>query len=218
MQTIEQIAENLKQDPKVCGILLTGSHARGEATSGSDIDFWVLLRDVLERRFRAEAIGEHWVELHFRNFSQAKAKMQQNPIELYSHLDGKILYDPDYQLGQLLEFAQQQFENYQQPETERKDLTYWLATAQRKLKAALEQSDTVRMGYLASTNSWKILEGLWAANHKPMPPSGSIGYHLGKLELPFDSSEVAHLLFDAPTETRAKTALDLIAWVLPRLE
>lgn len=216
-QLISRLVENLKQDPKVWGVLLVGSHARGDALPGADIDLWILLREVLERRFRGEQIEGHWVEFRFNNLNQARMKMQQDPTELYSHLDGKILFDPDFQLKQLAEHAQEGFAGYHLPDSERKELVYHLATAQRKLQSALNHEDSIRMGYLASTHCWKILEGLWAANHKPMPPSASVGKHLGTLELPLTSSDLATSLFDAPAQIRAKTALDLVSWILPRI-
>ncbi|WP_169307858.1 nucleotidyltransferase domain-containing protein [Allomeiothermus silvanus] len=152
------------------GILLTGSHARGDATQESDLDFWVLLGGVLERPFRSETLDGRWVEYHHRNLVQARERMSKNPAELYSHLDGKALYDPDGKLEELRAEAQALFAAYRLPAEERRALRYWLEGSRRKLEAALRNRDELRAAYLASTNAWKILEGPWAACHKPMPP------------------------------------------------
>lgn len=214
---IDKTLEQLKSDPKVWGVLLTGSYARGDATPGSDLDFWVLLRDVLERRFRAEQVDGAWLEIHYRNLSQARIRLTQEPIELYNHLDGRILHDPDSHLAQLRAQAAQMFENYRTPEAEARAIAYWLSGVRRKLEAAFAASDTVKIGYLSSTSAWKILEGLWAANNKPMPPSGSVGAHLGRLELPLTPAQLSHDLFAASPEVRGRTALHLMDWTLERL-
>jgi hypothetical protein len=216
-ELIQKTLAQLQADPKVWGVLLTGSYARGDATAGSDLDFWVLLRDVLERRFRAEQVDGVWVEIHFRNLSQARSRLSQEPIELYNHLDGRILHDPDGYLAQLQIQSRQMLEAYRTPETEAQAIAYWLSSTKRKLEAAFTTHDIVKIAYLSSTNAWKILEGLWAANHKPMPPSGSVGAHLGRLELPISPSELSQNLFAETPEVRGQTALRLIDWVLERL-
>ncbi|MBO1435637.1 nucleotidyltransferase domain-containing protein [Meiothermus sp. CFH 77666] len=214
---IAQVVEQLKTDPKVMGVLLTGSRARGDATAGSDVDFWVLLSGVNERKFRSEAQQGYLIELHFRNLVQARDKLRRNPMELYSHLDGKILHDPEGKLAELRLEAQQLFDAYQMPEAERKALAYWLESARRKLQTALDEQAQLKMGYLASTQSWKILEGLWAANQKPMPPAGAVFAHITRLEAPLPHFELMNGLFGADPLTRSKTALTLIDWILPRI-
>ncbi len=211
------IVDTLKSDPKVMGVLLTGSRARGDATPGSDVDFWVLLSGVNERRFRSEEQQNFLIELHFRNLVQARDKMRHHPMELYSHLDGKILYDPEGKLAELRGEAQQLFESYQMPEAERKALAYWLQNARRKLQTALNEQAQLKMGYLSSIQSWKILEGLWAANQKPMPPAGAVFAHITRLQAPLPHFELVGGLFGSDPATRSKTALTLIDWILPRI-
>jgi predicted nucleotidyltransferase len=217
-ELIAQIVDSLKSDPKVTGVLLTGSRARGDATPGSDVDFWVLLSGVTERRFRSEEQQGYRVEMHFRNQVQARDKMRRHPMELYSHLDGRILYDPEGKLAELRREAQQLFENYQMPEAERKALAYWLENARRKLQTALHEQAQLKMGYFSSIQSWKILEGLWAANQKPVPPAGAVFAHLTRLEAPLPHFELMNGLFASDPFTRSKTALTLIDWILPRID
>ncbi|WP_027894177.1 nucleotidyltransferase domain-containing protein [Calidithermus chliarophilus] len=215
---VAQIAYDLSADPHVRGILLTGSHARGDATQESDLDFWVLLGGVLERPFRSETLDGKWVEYHHRNLVQARERMRKNPAELYSHLDGKALYDPDGKLEELRAEAQALFAAYRLPAEERRALRYWLEGSRRKLEAALRNRDDLRAAYLASTNAWKILEGLWAACHKPMPPGGAVWAHLHDLQLDEALKVVLRDLFTAGALERGQAALALIEWVLDRLE
>lgn len=216
-ELIAQIVDSLRSDPKVMGVLLTGSRARGDATPGSDVDLWVLLSGVNERRFRSEEEQGHLVEMHFRNLVQARDKMRRHAMELYSHLDGRILYDPEGKLAELRAEAQRLFESYQMPEAERKALAYWLQNARRKLQTALSEQAQLKMGYLSSIQGWKILEGLWAANQKPMPPAGAVFAHISRLEAPLPHFELMNGLFGSDPHTRSKTALTLIDWILQRI-
>jgi len=83
--------------------------------------------------------------------------MRLNPMELYSHLDGKILYDPEGRLAERRGKAELLFHTYQIPEVERKALVYWLEGARRQLQTAQNEQAQLKMS-LASTQSWKILE------------------------------------------------------------
>lgn len=215
---VARIAYDLSADPHVRGILLTGSHARGDATQESDLDFWVLLGGVLERPFRSQTLDGKWVEYHYRNLVQARELMRKNPVELYSHLDGKALYDPDGKLEELRAEAQALFAAYRLPAEERRALSQWLQSSQRKLEAALRNKDEFRTAYLASTNAWRILEGLWATHDKPMPPSGAVWAHLRDLHLDEAHKLALRNLFTAGALERGQAALSLIGWVLERLE
>lgn len=217
-QEIAQIAYSLSSDANIRGVLLTGSYARGDATPHSDLDYWVLLGGVRERQFRTEQIDGFWVEFHYRNLVQARDKMRQNPMELYSHLDGKPLYDPDRQLEQLRQEASELYNAYQLPDPERKALAFWLLSAKRKLEAAVATLDALKAAYVVSTSSWKVLEGLWALSNKPVPPSGAVLAHLKDIETPLEPAPLMHQLFTASPEVRAQTTLKLMDWILPRLE
>ncbi|WP_299429470.1 hypothetical protein [uncultured Meiothermus sp.] len=98
------------------------------------------------------------------------------------------------------------------PEPRRKALAYWLQNARRKLQTAHSEQAPLKMGYLASTQSWKILEGLWAANHLPMPPAGAVFAHISRLEAPLPPFELFTRRFGSDPPTRSKTALTLIDW------
>lgn len=215
---IETTVATLRADPKVAGILLTGSQARGDAIPGSDLDFWVLLTGVSERRFRAEQQDGVWTEFHFRNLVQARELMRQNPMELYSHLDGRILHDEGGKLAELRSEAEHLYETYQIPEAERRALGQWLSSAKRKLEAALREGNPLKVSYLVSTASWKLMEGLWAANSKPVPPSGAVFAHIRALQTPLPHEELLEKLFAAEPYIRAQTSLMLMDWVLGQLD
>ena len=44
------------------------------------------------------------------------------------------------------------------------NICYWLSSTKIKLISAIDSNDELKMSYLLSTNSWKVLEGIWAKN------------------------------------------------------
>ena len=205
----------LQRDPDVRGVLLTGSRARGDALPGSDIDLLVLVASPPEKTLVSETINGRLVERHFRSFEGARARLSEHPMELYSYLDGHILYDPDGALAELVGEARVRFDAYRVPEGEKRAVFYWLRSVRLKLEAAVTAGDTLKMGYYAATNSWKVLGGLWAVNDKPVPPAGAVWAHLPDLSRRPEGLEAAlERLFKGTPEERSETMLGLIGWVL----
>lgn len=214
---LEHLTKQLKRDPNVRGVLLTGSRARGDALPGSDIDFLVLVASLPEQTFVGETVDGLLVERHIRDAESARARLSQNPMERYSYLDGNILYDPDGLLAELKRVAREGFDGYRVAARDKRAIRYWLQSVGVKLRAAVGAGDTLKMGYHTSTNSWKVLEGLWAINDKPMPPAGAVWAHLPDLERrPEGLERSLHTLFTGDTAARARVMLGLIDWLLER--
>jgi len=186
---------------------------------GSDLDLRFILSPGHSRSFQSELRQGILVERGYADLTRARSKLETNPMEVYAYLDGQILYDPEAIVAQLRTQAQHSFETYQLPEKERHALAYWLMTARLKLQTALSAEDLLKAAFITSTTSWKILEGLWAANEKPMPPVGSVWAHLKDLSKGSSHvEEVLKLLFCGDTQQRIQTALDLIGWILAHLD
>ena len=116
-------------------------------------------------------------------------------MEVYAYLDRRIL-----------------------PEGERRGIGYWLQSADIKVRAALEAGDELKAAFIAGTTAWKILEGVWAVNDRPMPPSGGVSAHLADLSSrPPPAADWFARLFLGDTSARIETALDLIGWLVPLL-
>ena len=214
----EHFLEELKRDPNVRGILLTGSRARGDSLPGSDIDLLVLVNAKPEQTFGAETLGGVLVERHVRAVEGARASLSERPMELYSYLDGHTLYDPDVRLAELIEAARNRFEHYCTPPKEKQAVFYWLQSAHLKLRAAWAADDFVKLGYYSSVNSWEVLEGLWALNDKPVPPAGAVWAHLPDLTIRPEGLEASlKQMFAGTAEERAGTMLELIGWLLEHL-
>ena len=153
------VTNSLCRDKNVRGVLLTGSRARGDAYPGSDLDLLVLVNSLTGPSFCSDLVDGTPVEQHVRDVEAAETRLLRNSVELYSYLDGRALYDPDGLLAELVQTAKNRFETYQTPAHEKAAILYWLKSASLKLSAAMAAGDMQKLGYYASVNSWKVLEG-----------------------------------------------------------
>lgn len=96
---LSRLTAELGRDENVRGILLTGSRARGDALPDSDLDLLVLVASPPAKTFVSETVDGTLVERHLRDLAGAGARLLEHPTELYSYLDGHILYDPDGSLA-----------------------------------------------------------------------------------------------------------------------
>lgn len=77
----------------------------------------------------------------------------------------------------------------------------------------------MKAAYVAGTSSWQIMEGLWAANDRPVPPNSSVRPHLRDLSKgPPEIERRYRDLFLAGASRRVEVALELIDWVLVQLD
>ena len=71
---------------------------------------------------------------------------------------------------------------------------------------ATAAGDTLKAAFVAGTTSWQVIEGLWAANDKPLPPNSSVRPHLADLtQGPAGLNSKYTQLFQGDTGTRIAT-------------
>ncbi len=214
-----EVLDDARRDPDVVGVMLTGSLARGDAYSGSDLDVHILLRDGCSREFHAELYHGILVECSYTDEARARSSLARDPMHVYSYLDGRILYDPQGRLQALFSAARARFEAYRVLAEEAYGIAHWLRSARIKIAAARDAGDELRAAYVASTSSWEMLRGIWAAYDKPVPPCGALWAHLHDLPAgPPDIEAWLRRLFAGDTADRISAAIEIIDWVLPRLE
>jgi hypothetical protein len=217
-KTLIALCEELKRDPHVSGLMVTGSVGRGDARAGSDLDLHVLLLDGHARPFSAGKRGRVWVEQAFADRAAEAERLAHNPSEIYAYLDGRILFDREGGLAELDRTARAAFDAYVCPPDEKARIGYWLASIRAKLAAAEVAGDLLRAGYYAATSSWQIIEGLWAAGGRPVPPGGAVWTHIGDLrDSPADLTSRLRALFGGSTAERVEAAKALVDWLRPRL-
>lgn len=212
------LVEEARNDDEIVGLLLTGSLARGDALPGTDIDLRYIVVDGIRRDFDRSYRNGVLVERGFANEESAQAELAAQPMHVYAYLDGKVLYDPSGALGRLREQAQRRIEAYRTPNDQKARIAFLLGCTRDKIRVGLSGGDELRAVFAASTSSWHIIEGLWAANDRPLPPNSSVRPHLSDLHVgPADVQSRFRRLFLGDTRQRAETALELIEWIIAQL-
>ena len=216
---LSELLSELDEDKRVTGVLLAGSLARGDALPGADVDLMVLVADDVPREFRAERRRGMLVERNYQNEAAAMEQLAAQPMRVYTYLDGRILRDDTGGLLRLAAQARGHYTTYRTPPKERQQIAYWLRSAQDKIQAALAAGDMLRAAYWTSTTSWKLLEGLWAAHDRPMPPGGSVWAHLDDLSgVTPELVRHLHFLFLGEAAARSAAMVTLVDATLRLLE
>ncbi|CAM3980318.1 DNA polymerase subunit beta [Bacillus luti] len=216
VQTI--VAEIVSKD-KVNGFMLIGSVARGDAYPESDLDFYILLEDGHKKKFHSEMREDILVEYKSADFNQIQLNFKNNPMELYSFLEGGILFDKSGELKKLKEIATYEFENYRVSSDKVKGISHWLHSSLIKIQSALKANDELKASYIVHTSTWTLVEGIWAMNNKPVPPAGSVLKYIQTLSnRPNHFDELINKVFLADTRERISSAIFLMEWVLMGLE
>ncbi|WP_312505634.1 nucleotidyltransferase family protein [Bacillus luti] len=216
VQTI--VAEIVSKD-KVNGFMLIGSVARGDAYPESDLDFYILLEDGKNKKFHSEMREDILVEYKSADFNQIQLNFKNNPMELYSFLEGGILFDKSGELKKLKEIATYEFENYRVSSDKVKGISHWLHSSLIKIQSALKANDELKASYIVHTSTWTLVEGIWAINNKPIPPAGSVLKYIQTLSnRPNHFDELINKLFLGDVRERISSAIFLMEWVLMDLE
>ncbi len=206
-----------RQQDQIIGALLTGSVARGDALPGADLDLRFVLPPGLSKPFRREARDGIQVECGYADEASAQAKLHTHPMNVYAYLDGQILYDPQDVLARLRQQAQRRFDTYRTPRDQKATIAFLLGHCRDKIGVAVRGGDLLKAAFVTGTSSWRIMEGLWAANDLPLPPNSSVRPHLKDLSGPPDIESLYSQLFLAETDHRVRVALTLLDWILARL-
>ena len=211
LEILEKELQILKKNEKIEAVLLIGSVAYGTATDDSDLDLIVISN---EDRFESKYIENILVEIHFHKYSTLVKHLNNNPNEVYKYLYSKIVFD-NGQLKKLIAKAKEIYNSYCTPNKEKEDICYWLSATKIKLLSAINSNDEMKVSYLLSTNTWKVLEGVWAKNNKPMPPSSIAFVKNNELScVPCDNWLSELLVGD--NLSRANYMIDTIDWICGR--
>lgn len=209
LKLFEKFVLDFKCDKSIEGVMLTGSVACGAETDFSDLDIIALCG---EDKFASSVIDGITAEIHYMTYEKALEKLNGSPMEVYRYLDGRIEYD-NGNLQKLSDRAADIYNRYNIDSKEKNDIIYWLKSTKAKLEAALSGNDETLISYLVSINTWKVLEGVWAINNKPVPPASSLYRRYKDLKaVPFD--EWFEKLMIGGAESRAKAMIETISWIL----
>ncbi|KAA0765731.1 nucleotidyltransferase family protein [Bacillus sp. SH5-2] len=216
---VQTIVAEIVSKEKVNGFMLIGSVARGDAYPESDLDFYILLEDGQKKKFHSETREDILVEYKSADFIQIQVNFKNNPMELYSFLEGKILFDKSGELKKLKEIATYEFENYRVSSDKVKGISHWLHSSLIKIQSALKANDELKASYIVHTSTWTLVEGIWAINNKPVPPAGSVLKYIQTLSnRPNHFDELINKLFLGDARERISSAIFLMEWILMNLE
>lgn len=212
LDVLEKEIHILKENEKVEAVLLIGSVAYGVAADNSDLDLIIITN---ENKFVSEYVDGILVEKHFCKYSTLLKGLENNPIDIYKYLYSKIIFDYNGKFDKLITKSKEIYNNYITPQKEMDDICYWLSSTKIKLLSAINSNDKVKISYLISTNTWKVLEGVWAKNNKPMPPSSIAFVKYSELTFyPLDNWFSELLVGD--NLLRANAMLRIIDWICER--
>lgn len=221
-QALETVLRDADADSDVCGVLVCGSIARGDALPGSDLDVRVFLHDdASERAFNARDIGGIWVEITARTVAKAQARLQERPIEVYPYLEAVVLRDEGGAVQMLVQQARAIYDFYRATDADRDEWRYWLQSTERKLHAAQSAQMWEKCAYLTATSSWPLLSGLWTAANRPLLPSGAVRFFLPDVcaRIPSLTPQLVWEVFRGATvEARTEAFLLVLHRILPLLE
>lgn len=208
LAVFEKEIKAFKLDETVHGVALIGSVAYGTATEDSDLDIFVLGE---KDEFVNKDTEGICVEIHYSKMETAVRKLRENPMEIYKYIYSQIAYD-DGGLALLFGEAKDIYDSYRTPEKELERIRYWLSSTKRKVLSGMKSADMQKVAYLLATNTWKVLEGVWAINNKPIPPSSIAFSKHELLWMPLENWFKDLLMGDI--ETRANTMLEVIDIIL----
>lgn len=211
LDILEKELQILKKNEKVEAVLLIGSVAYGTATDDSDLDLIVISN---EDRFESKYAENILVEIHFHKYSTLVKCLDNNPNEVYKYLFSKIIFD-NGKLEKLIAKAKEIYNSYCTPNKEKEDVCYWLISTKIKLLSAINSNDEMKVSYLLSTNTWKVLEGVWAKNNKPMPPS-SIAFVKNNELTCVPCDDWLRRLLVGDNLSRANFMIETIDWICER--
>ena len=213
-ELFDSLCPGLTADERVTGIMLMGSVARGIAAPNSDLDILVLGED---EKFITETIDGILVEYIYITPERARQKLMDSEIEVYHYLGSCIVYDKTGELEKLMSAAVCKYNHFAAAPKHKTQLFHWLLSVKIKLLSALAAEDAMQTNFITATNSWKIIEALWAVNDKPVPPSGSVRRFMGDItNVPVEDWFAR--LFTGDDNARVNYMLQMINWLLPKLD
>jgi predicted nucleotidyltransferase len=216
---VAEIYKEAMQDDEVIGLLLQGSVARGDNYKTSDLDMYVLLQDGVQRQFHSTYRRGILVEMKYADFAKAIETCDITAMGVYNFLDAVILFDNEGKLYRVKKQAQALFNQYRTPLAQVQSIAYWLKSSLIKIKAAEAAGDELKAAYVVGTTSWQILEGLWAVNNRPMPPNGSVLFHLTDLERrPAHLEERINRFFVGKGKARVEAAIRMMEWTIDMID
>lgn len=155
------------------------------------------------------------VEVKAHTKSGFVEKMKTKPMNVYQWLDSKIISGDENIAQEIISIAKNIYQNYKSDLDEIKVVRKWLKSTRLKIKEAGYKDDDMLVGFNVSNILWKIVEGLYLVNDKPIPPSTTAFRRITELKrIPPDFVDQWQLVLIGDLDKRTSATLDLIDFVL----
>ena len=217
-QALVRVARLLESNDEIDAALLQGSVARGDAHHGADIDLLVIVGDEVKSSYVHDCVGDVRVEQHRITLRHLRERLAERPGLAYGILESLTLFDRRGIVESLRAEAASVLSTFRVRGARRAELSYWLETGIDKANAALAANDLRRASFVVATASWPLVEALWTANARPVPPAGAVLARIVALpSLPHDFPTTLDRLLLGSAEERVLAFVSLATWVAAEL-
>lgn len=219
-RVLEKILTELRADPGVRGVLLSGSAARGTARPDSDLDILVVATSAPPRRSRSYEVP---VDLVVRTADEWREHLAPTRIGDeswgYAVLDGVILHDPAGVVARLVADARDRHARYRVPAHIRDHYAWLWQHVRPKMLAVLHRGDPVEIGWAVSAMTDHLVRTAWAVNDLPNPSLdlGTFQRHLDDLTVPTGVADRIRAFLRLPPTEALRAQLALIVDLEPLL-
>jgi len=117
-KNIAMVKEEIINKDRPLGIVISGSVARGDFGSRSDVDLYILMEDEHEKTFKTEVIDGRRFEFTYYPLKTLRKEIMEkteNPRALNVFNEAKILYDPKGIAQELVELAKHRYKTFKYP-------------------------------------------------------------------------------------------------------
>ncbi len=221
---LEVVLTELRADPDVRGVLLSGSLARGTGRADSDLDVLVVTaRESVHPppwRSRRRPLP---VDLVPRTADRWRSCFAPDRVGDqswgYAFLDGVALHDPDGLVARLMADAADIHAGYRTPAPVKAHYAELWAHVVPRMRAVRQRGDPVETGWAAAVMTNELIRTLWAANDLPNPSLdlGTCQRYLGDLASPAGAADLLRAVLRAAPRDALRLQLELLEDVLPLL-
>jgi hypothetical protein len=217
-QALARVTRLLEEDPDVDAALLQGSLARGDAHLHADLELLVLVPDEVASSDVRDSIGGVRVEQHRTSLRHLRERLAERPGLAYGIVESRTLVDRANVVDALRDEARSVLATFRVRSARRHELARWLESGVERANSALASSDARRASFVVATASWPLVEALWAANARPVPPAGAVLARMASLPcLPAEFAVTLDRLLLGDVAERVAAFITLATWVVEEL-
>lgn len=204
------------EDTNVRAIFVSGSVARGEEKSHSDIDLVLIVREPRPYvRYHADHL---WIEVDPYVLDRIPDALQADPMRYYVFAGIKAVHDPENLVTGLLAEAERFRQGYRASERLKGDLYVLLASRRTKIEAAVEEGDLQKAAFFAATTLQHVVQALYAVNDVVSPsPAEAFDGLIALRKQPPGFPDLLDRLLAGDAQARASAAIEMIDFLIPYL-